>query len=49
MDNETLLNEIKLRRDLHSVIKHLAILALRVFELEKKLGIEPEKSQDEEE
>jgi len=38
MDNETLLNEIRLRRNLQSMIKHLAMLAARIFEIEKNVA-----------
>jgi hypothetical protein len=37
MDNQTLLNEIKIRRDLHSAIKHMAVIAVRLFELESRI------------
>ena len=43
MDNETFLHEIKIRRDLHSAINHLVMLAVRVIEIEKHLGIGDEK------
>jgi hypothetical protein len=37
MNNETFLNEIRLRRDLHSVIKHTAMIAARLFALEAQV------------
>ena len=37
MDNKTFLEEIYIRRDLHSAIKHLAIIANRLFELESQI------------
>ena len=47
MDNEAFLYEIKIRRNLEGVIKNLAILAIRVFEIEKHLGItKPEKTDE---
>ena len=47
MDNETFINEIKIRRNLEGVIKNLLILAVRVFEIEKHLGItKPEKTDE---
>ncbi len=53
MDNETFINEIKIRRNLEGVIKNLVILAVRVIqtekdvaEIKKHLGIEANKNNE---
>jgi hypothetical protein len=38
MDNKTFLNELELKRNLQSAIRHLKIVAVRLFELEDKVS-----------
>ena len=38
MDNKTFLNEIEIRRNLQSAIRHLKIVAVRLFDLEDQVA-----------
>jgi hypothetical protein len=38
MDNKKFLNEISIGRDLHSAIRHLVIVAARLFEVEEQMA-----------
>ena len=55
MTDEEFLNDIKIQRELHSVIKHLVMVAVRVIqtekdvaEIKKHLGIEAKKTDEKE-